>query len=215
MYPLAAASAVAAMLLAAIITINPPSMASTPPLDTSPALVEHVRDPEWQWLVSRAVETGDLPFPDDVDSGIVVDDARPELTWPARAGATYVVSVFDGDRAIARSEPLPVPRWHPHRELPRGRTLTWQVEVPRRDKTEVIPATPRAMFRVTRVRDHRELANAKSSRADDDVLLAVLYARAGLRDDARDALRRGAAKGDAASHMLLERNFPNAAKKAR
>lgn len=127
-YPLAAAVAVVAVSLLALPALDAANTASV--------LVDHVRDPEWQWLVSRAVETGELPFPG-------------------------------------------------------------------------------AFAAIMSARDRREIANAKSNRGDDDVLLAVLYARAGLRDDARDALRRAAAKGDAAARMLLVRNFANAAKNTR
>ncbi|HWW61597.1 MAG TPA: hypothetical protein VN181_09530 [Thermoanaerobaculia bacterium] len=244
-YPLAAAIAIAALLLFVVMTVNrqhpapmkTPPVVHAPPTQTAPPVIVHVRDPEWQQLVARAVESGELPFPRDLDAlrgahdvvrgengedervapaGIVVEDARPLFTWPARNDATYLVSVFDGERAIAHSESLSVPRWRPARELPRGRMLTWQVEVPRREMTEVIPAPPAppAMFRITSERDHRELARAKGG-DEDDLLLAVLYARSGLRDEARDALRRAAAKGDPAARPLLERNFPNTAKKTR
>jgi len=130
-YPFAAAVAVVAVSLLALPALDA--------ADSNPAavLVDQVRDPEWQWLVSRAVETGELPF---------------------------------------RSAPAGI---------------------------------------VVGTRDRREIANAKANRGADDVLLAVLYARAGLRADARNALRRGAAKGDAAARMLLDRNFANAAKNTR
>lgn len=173
-------------------------------------------DARWQTLVSAAVKLGRLPLPGDIDpllapdgqvrpAGVVIEDARPTFQWPARPGGTYVVVVFAGDREVMRSGPLRVPRWTPERDLPQGRTLTWQVEATRGGAMETIPTPPAspAMLLITSESAHQELARARALRPPDDLLLAVLYAESGMRPEALAALRR-AAERDARARSILE-----------
>lgn len=160
---------------------------------------------EWERLVTAAIATGVLPFPKDFalepdvlrgpdegakgklhPSGIYVDETRPRFTWPARDGATYVVSVFSGEEEIAHSEPLTSTSWTPSRALTRGRTYIWQVEATSGDVREILPAPPAppAMFRIVSARDHEELVLARREHPEDHALHAVLAARAGLREEA-------------------------------
>jgi hypothetical protein len=171
-------------------------------------------DPAWQQLLDDALKTGKLPFPASLDAlqgredplrgpdsrgtgdlapaGVVLDDQRPRLTWQAREGARYTVSIFDGDVTVARSESLERNEWLPDRRLPRGRTYIWQVEVVRDGKKEVLPAPPAppATFGIASEKDHRELALARRRHPQDHLLHALLAARAGLRAEALAALRR-------------------------
>jgi hypothetical protein len=130
--------------------------------------------------------------PDLVPSGVVIDEVRPRFSWPSRAGATYVVSIFRGDRQVARSEPLTETRWTPAKPLARGRTYAWQVKATRGRESEIIPAppVPPARFHIVSSRHHDELAEARRLHPDDHLLHAVLAARAGLREEALQALSR-------------------------
>lgn len=182
-------------------------------------------DPEWEALVRDARESGSVRLPatlaelrpdEDVvrgrgsasqrvsPAGRVIDDARPPFSWPERQGAAYTVYVFDGARELARSGTLREPRWTPPSPLPRGRTLTWQVEAARGETIETIPRPPAppARFRIASEEQHRELARARDAHPGDDLLLGILQARAGLIHEARASLRR-AARSDATAARLL------------
>lgn len=219
---LAVAAALAVLIAIAVmmgtrrrIAPNEPPVAST--TATVPSIVPE-RPPyanaRWAALVDEAVRGGRLPFPKDLDAlrgsedplrgsndgehfrlsptGIVIDETRPRFFWPVVDDATYVVSIFDNEDRVARSEPLRRTEWTPPRDLPRGRTLVWQVEASHDGVVDLIPAppAPQAMFRIAGEREHAELAEAKRDANADPLLLAVLYARAGLRDDALRELRR-------------------------
>lgn len=182
-------------------------------------------DPEWNALVGKATETGRVPLPGDLaelrgrvdiirgsgdeaarvsPAGVVIDDVRPRFHWPSREGATYMVFVFDGKHEIARSTQLSSTRWTAPTDLPRGRTLTWQVEATRGDEVETIPhpPAPHARFRIISERDRQNLSRAREQYPGDDLLLGVLYARAGMLDDAKASLRRAAERNPVAQRLL-------------
>lgn len=201
-----------------------PQPAKLPPLTTTMPAREI--DPKWQQLVAQAVEKRSLPFPavlatlsvpadgsrgSDAEAervspaGVILEAARPRFSWPAANGATYVVFVFDGEREVARSLALRRAEWTPSSDLPRGRTLAWQVEIRRADETSILPfpPAPPALFRVITHDEEREIARAKELHSDDSLLLAVLYARSGLRDAALEHLRLAAKKGNADAEQIL------------
>jgi hypothetical protein len=204
----------------------PPVPAPTTQPTTQPPTTTNELDPEWRQLVAHAVETGRLPFPavlatlripgdaprgPSVDAervspaGVVVGEARPRFSWPATDRATYVVLVFDGEREVAQSTPLHANDWTPAKDLPRGRTLAWQVEVRHDGVTGIIPApsSPPALFRIITESDEREIAQAKTLHGDDPLLLAVLYARGGLRAAALEQLRLAAKRRIAGAGQIL------------
>lgn len=205
----------------------PPPQRTVPAVPPGTATVreEPYDDPEWRRAVTRALENGRLAFPKNLaelsappdivrggtgseeritPAGVVVDDLRPRFTWPARERGTYTVFVFDDDRKVIESPELKHATWTPDRDLPRGRTLTWQVEVTGAAAFETIPSppSPPAMFRIAEETDHRDLIRARERHSDDDLLLAVLYARSGMRAEALDALRRAAVRNQAAKRIL-------------
>jgi len=182
---------------------------------------------EWNRWIAAAAGSGRLPYPADLalltspqdvlrgsggtaeagiaPAGIVVDDPRPELTWPEVEGATYGVSIFDEEEVVARSPVLDVARWKPEQALRRGRTYVWQVKVTRGGTTDIIPAppAPQAMFRIAGEAQHRAVQQALAEHPNDRLLHAVLYARAGLRAEAEAALRDAAAAGDADASTIV------------
>ena len=190
-------------------TLPPPPETTT---TTHPA-PEAPRDP-YAAIVADALRDGALAMPaaladlqvaadpqrapsDDraqklMPAGVIVDTTRPQFTWPDTRGATYVLSLFDGTELIMESLELARTSWRPKRDLARGRTYQWQVEVRTIDKKTILPAPPAplALFRVLAARAHAELEDARKAHPDDPLLLGVLYARHGLRAEAVRELRR-------------------------
>jgi hypothetical protein len=184
-------------------------------------------NPAWQRLIATAIAEKALSFPaslaeltpaadtlrDTGDAvqgsldpvGRVIRDVRPRLTWTARAGATYVVLIYAGDEEVARSKSLRVPYWTPPRPLARGRTYAWQVNVRTDETDEILPRAeePQALFRVTSVEDEKNIDAALRAHPDDPLLHAVVYAAAGLREEAEAALRKAAADGDRDAQAIL------------
>jgi len=180
-----------------------------PPVPAKPA-----RKPEWEALVVEAVHTGQLQIAADVlhfaspdayrgttdgpaQSGLspiatAVEDTRPTFTWPATQGARYEVIVAIGDVEAARSGSLDAARWRPGEPLKRGTTYRWQVIVNDELVLPQRPAPP-AIFRVIDAAQHEELEAARRARPGDDLLLGVLYAKAGEVRAAREHLERAGA----------------------
>lgn len=141
-------------------------------------------------------------------SAVVIDDARPAFTWTGHAGERAMITVVAGDREAARSEWLSTNAWTPAAALPRGATYTWQVEIERNGETVAYPAPPAppARFHILDDRTHAELETARQRFSSDPLFLGVLYARAGLLDEARTELRRVRTPSDipAAQRLLHE-----------
>jgi hypothetical protein len=193
------------------------STPSTPKKVPEPRPAQPQRPAEWESLVAVAVTSGQLPYPNDLaalagspdvlrsrattaagkmtPAGVVIDDVRPQFTWPAVRGATYVVSIFEGNRDVAVSPRVTVNEWRPVTALARGRTYAWQVEVFTDGDETLLPAPedPQALFRIASSEDHEAIEEARRRFPDDHILHAVLYARAGLRRDAEQALQRARA----------------------
>jgi len=168
---------------------------------------------EWETAVNDAVHSGAVAAPRVVrdlrssldafrgnthasiatlaPAGVLIESTRPAFTWTASHNARYVVSVYDRDRAVATSGSIAIAAWTPRKDLARGRTFTWQVEVFHGAKSDVIPAppSPPAMFRIVDSATARELDDARALYPGDHLLLGILYARAGLQTRAEEELR--------------------------
>jgi len=92
------------------------------------------------------------------------------------------------------SPPLPQP-------LPRDRTYQWQVETALGAKRSIAPAPEPARFRIIGDGELAELDRARA--AGDPLVLAALYARAGLMDPAVAELRKLAGASDPRMRRLL------------
>jgi hypothetical protein len=122
--------------------------------------------------------------------GSVVRQAAPAFRWSPLPGAeSYRVRVYDlSFRLVAESPaltpagPAPVIEWTPPAPLARGAIYSWQVSATRGDETLTAPQPPRAeaRFRVLGADELREIERAEALKPSSHLLLATLYARAGL-----------------------------------
>lgn len=128
--------------------------------------------------------------------GQVVQASRPVLKWrPLSGAASYYVSVYDANlRKIASSGALTVTQWIPELELERGRTYYWQVRA-LKDEQEFFapaPSAPDAKFKILERSQLAEIEKAKTVHTSH-LTLGVLYARAGMLEEARLEFRTLAA----------------------
>jgi anti-sigma factor RsiW len=202
-----------------------PIIRSTPP--TAPEPIEAPLKAEWQAVVAEALNRGDLPMPSELreiqgstetvrgtaehhadvvsPAGNVVETDRPEFAWPARKDMTATVFVYDGEEQIAVSDAVHGSTWRPSKPLPRGVPLVWQVEVRGAGgSTRVIPSPPDppAMFRILDAASQRGIDEVLRLEPRNDLLLGILYARAGVKERAVEALRRHAEKHPDAKPLL-------------
>ncbi|HEX8408112.1 MAG TPA: hypothetical protein VF883_04570 [Thermoanaerobaculia bacterium] len=207
----------------------PVHRAAPPPDDPAPPVVR-TRPAEWDALVSEVRRTRVLPFPAEIrelaandsfrgddtpdattqavwPAATAVEEAQPELRWPAMDDARCIVSISSGGEEIARSEALASARWRVPVPLRRGRTYRWQVSVERGEESFVLPAPPAppAIFRVISTREQDQLARARTEAGGDHLLLGLLYARLGMVSDARRELSAyGRATADPLAQRLLQ-----------
>lgn len=120
--------------------------------------------------------------------GKVIQSSRPTFRWKPLAGADgYVVTVADKNLdEVATSGTLTKTEWTAPTPLKRGATYSWQVTAYKDGKaitSPVMPAPP-AKFVVLDQAGHEELSRVRRSLPDYHLGLGVLYARAGLLDEA-------------------------------
>ncbi|HKQ78453.1 MAG TPA: hypothetical protein VJ810_32435 [Blastocatellia bacterium] len=125
--------------------------------------------------------------------GTVVMSDRPTFRWRALNGAdSYVVKIYDADfNEVAVSPQLSETSWTVTRALERGRSFSWQVTARVRDREVVSPVrpAPEARFMTLDRTKADELAEAKNASAGSHLTLGILYAQAGLLDDAERELQ--------------------------
>jgi hypothetical protein len=122
--------------------------------------------------------------------GIALRTDRPAFRWAPLTGATsYTVTISDSNfNQMATSGPLTGTEWTPPRPLARGAVYNWEVTARKDGKEITAPAPPaRAGFRVVETTKLEELEQAE--RANSHLLSGVLYAGAGLLDDAERAFQ--------------------------
>ncbi len=124
--------------------------------------------------------------------GVVVLEDRPVLRWrPLRGATSYEVVVYSEDlRQVAGSRSLTSTRWQPRRPLPRGHIYTWQVRALAGGQEFVAPApsAPQAKFKVLDQAKANQLASLQQAYGTSHLLLGVLYAEAGLLEEAEREL---------------------------
>jgi hypothetical protein len=123
-------------------------------------------------------------------AGKVTLTERPTFRWSRLSGATgYIVEVYDAQFNRASSSPMLTSLSWTAPPLARGQVYSWQVKAIR-DGQEFItprPPAPQARFRILDRATAAEIARARRDYSSH-LLLGLLYARAGLLDEAEQEL---------------------------
>jgi hypothetical protein len=134
-------------------------------------------------------ESGDgLPFRLLSPVGKVIQSSKPTFRWrPLDGASSYVVTVVDDKlNEVVTSGPLTKTEWSAPSQLKRGGIYSWQVTA-LKDGTQiaspVMPA-PQAKFKILDQTSDEELKRVKRAVPNYHLGLGVLYARAGLLDEA-------------------------------
>jgi len=125
--------------------------------------------------------------------GTVVLSDRPVFRWRRLDDADgYVVKIYDaGFNEVVASPQLSRTVWTTTRALQRGRTYSWQVMARAAAKEVISPVKPApdAMFMVLDQAKANDLIHAKNAVGSSHLTLGILYAQAGLLDDAERELQ--------------------------
>lgn len=137
-----------------------------------------------------------VPFGLETPVGKVVKENRPLLRWkPSKDAATYSVAIVDDKfRVVEQSEKLTRTSWQPSKPLPRGANYSWQVTAISADGAETVSPSspaPQARFRVIEQNLYDDINRLETSGArPSNLALGVLYAKAGMKPEARAAFER-------------------------
>jgi anti-sigma factor RsiW len=127
--------------------------------------------------------------------GKIVFSVRPTLRWQALEGAeSYIATVIDPKNnfnEVAKSPPLTRDHWQVDRALRRGWTYLWQVTATRNGAQITAPAPEAgdAKFKVLDQALADEIDQARKTYAGQHLIPGLLYARAGLLDEAVQELK--------------------------
>jgi len=118
---------------------------------------------------------------------------RPTFRWSGLTGATgYIVEVYDEKfNLVVTSAQITSNSWTVLEPLKRGRIYSWQAKAIK-DSQEFKsprPPAPQARFRILDQATANELERAQRAHASSHLTLALLYADAGLSDEAEHELR--------------------------
>ena len=124
--------------------------------------------------------------------GAVLQNDRPTFRWtPLNGEGVYLVTVYDAaSKAVATSPPVSGTEWTVPRPLKRGAVYTWEVTATKEDKQVVSPRppAPQAKFKVVEQAMLDELDWASRAYPDAHLAFGVLFAQAGLFEDAEREL---------------------------
>lgn len=125
--------------------------------------------------------------------GKVVLADRPVFRWSPLAGATgYVVEVYDNQFNLVLASPqLSATSWTASQSLKRDKFYSWQVKASKDGQEFKAPGpnTPQAAFRVLSQAKTNELVQARRAYASSHLTLGLIYAQAGLLDEAEAEFR--------------------------
>ncbi len=141
-------------------------------------------------LMGGGDESNGVPFGLTTPLGRVIKENQPTLRWkPLKDATDYTVAIVDDKfRVIEESGKLSSTEWRPSKPLPRGTTYSWQVTATRADGSEAVsPASPapQARFRVLEQATIDDINRLEKSGHRSHLALGVLYAQAGLKQEAR------------------------------
>jgi hypothetical protein len=127
------------------------------------------------------------PFAIVEPAGKVLLAARPAFNWTRLEGAEgYVVEVYDAQFNLVSSSPALTGLSWTSPQLARGQVYSWQVKAVKGGQEFIAPRppAPQAKFRILDQAAAAEIARARRDYASSHLLLGLLYARAGLLDEA-------------------------------
>ncbi|HEY4423726.1 MAG TPA: hypothetical protein VGN10_05935 [Pyrinomonadaceae bacterium] len=126
-------------------------------------------------------------------AGVVLMSDRPAFRWSRLEGATgYVVEVYDSQfKRVITSPELTTVSWTATQALSRGQVYSWQVKAVKEGQEVTVPRppAPQAKFRVVDQGSFSEISRAKRAYGSSHLTLALLYAKAGLVNEAEQELR--------------------------
>jgi hypothetical protein len=152
---------------------------------------EQLRDPAGSIMGSTSTTALLLRTP----VGEVVASERPTFRWRPLIGAiSYQIIISDpaaSYQEVASSPQLMGIHWTADRPLKRGHVYTWQIIVRTADEELKAPGpeAPAAKFKVLDHATASKLVRAKKSYAGRRLALGLLYAEAGLLDEAERELK--------------------------
>lgn len=124
--------------------------------------------------------------------GTVVESVQPILRWEALKGASgYKVAVYDLQfNSVAASPLLTTTSWTVAQSLKRGMVYTWHVTAQKEGAEINSPRPPaaEAKFKILDVRTAEELRRVRRANPRSHLALGILYAQAGLLEDAEHEL---------------------------
>jgi predicted anti-sigma-YlaC factor YlaD len=120
--------------------------------------------------------------------GVVILSDHPTFRWTRLDGATgYVVEVYDEWlNPLVTSPQITDPSWTAAQSLKRGGIYYWQVKTIKNGQEFKAPRppAPQAKFRILDEATAGELAKARRTYSSSHLTLGLLYAQAGLLDEA-------------------------------
>jgi hypothetical protein len=140
--------------------------------------------------------------------GEVTITDRPTFRWSPLTGATsYTVEVYDESlRQVAVSQPVTGHTWTATQPLKRGRIYAWLVKTSNNGRVKVSPPAQEARFRILDRARLEELSNARRDYGSSHLALGLLYAQAGVLDEAErefTALQRANPKSEIVNRFLM------------
>jgi hypothetical protein len=129
-----------------------------------------------------------VPFALESPTGEIIQTDRPLFKWRRLEGAAgYVVNIYDTNfNRVAGSPQISATDWQIDRPLARNKIYIWQVTAIK-DGQEIKSPTrpaPDAKFKVIDAAQLNELDRLSREYKNEHLSLGVLYARAGLLDEA-------------------------------
>ncbi|HEX5733395.1 MAG TPA: hypothetical protein VF131_11235 [Blastocatellia bacterium] len=142
--------------------------------------------------------------------GKVLMSHRPTFRWSPMEGATaYVVEVYDSKFNLVTASPQLTDNSWAAPALVRGQVYCWQVKAVKdgQEFKSPVPPAPQAKFRILDQAKAGELAKAKRAYASSHLALGLLYAEAGLLNEAEQEfrlLRKANPKSEIARTLLSQ-----------
>ncbi len=138
--------------------------------------------------------TQEIPFALSSPVGKIIQSNRPQFRWNKLAGAErYIVNIYDANfNKVAGSQQISAATWQVDKPLARNKIYLWQVTAIKDGeeiKSPVRPA-PDAKFKVLDAVKSNEIEQAKRQYGNSHLLLGILYANAGLLNEAENEFQK-------------------------